>query len=101
MIWAVIWYYLLAVFTAADIITTKLIIILGGHEWNPYMARVLDHFFEIKIVFLLVMIVLIVCAEIVLSKLGHGDGGWAPAASAACATFGCVLSNIIQIAMAI
>jgi hypothetical protein len=92
MIWAVIWYYLLAVFTAADIITTKIALSVGMHEVNPFMAPLVDHIIEVKILFMLGMIV----AVIIVEKTEKGSG-WLPVAGSACVTCAAVTSNIIQI----
>ena len=93
MIWAVIWYWLLAVFTAADVITTEYAITKGLHEANPFMAGLIDNIFEVKMGFLLLMIIVVVYVE--RHKEGHG---WIPLAGCACVTFIAVVSNIIQIA---
>lgn len=63
MIWAVIWYWLLAVFTAADIITTKIALSNGGREVNPFMVGLVDHIVEVKFVFLLLVMLMIIWME--------------------------------------
>lgn len=92
MIWSVIWYYLLAVFTAADIITTKMALMLGGREVNPFLINSVDHITEIKIGFMLLVIGIVVITE--HSHKGHG---WIPVAAGTCVTCVAVLSNIITI----
>jgi hypothetical protein len=93
MIWAVIWYYLLAVFTAADVITTKIALANGAKEVNPFMAGLTDHIVEVKFVFLILVIIMVAFMES-RSK----DSSWPPVAGGACVTFVAVVSNIIQIA---
>ena len=92
MIWAVIWYWLLGIFTVADIITTKIALSLGGREVNPFMAPVVEHIVAVKFLFLLGMIVAIFLVE----RSSKGDG-WLPAAGSACVTFAAVVSNIITL----
>lgn len=93
MIWAVIWYWLLAVFTAADIITTKIALAVGMHEKSPTMSLVIGNLIEIKFAFLFLAIVLIVLTE--RTKEGCG---WLPPAAGAIVTFSAVLWNITQLA---
>jgi hypothetical protein len=90
MIWAAIWYWLLVIFTAADIITTKIWLSHGAMEANPFMAPVIDHIIPIKIGFLLIMAVVVISVE--RSSKGYG---WLPVASASAVTFIAVLNNII------
>ena len=92
MIWSLIWYWLLTIFSAADVITTSMGISHGAHEVNPIMALVLDHIIEVKIMFLL-----IVAATIIVTERTHKGDGWVPVAGASCMTFAAVISNILQI----
>jgi hypothetical protein len=55
MIWSFIWYWLLTIFSAADVITTHIGISHGAHEINPIMSLVLNNIIEVKILFLLVV----------------------------------------------
>ncbi len=91
MIWSVIWYWLLAVFTLADIITTRICIALGGHEANPFMAGYVDQIVEVKIGYLCLMAVIMAGSERM-----HKGSGWLPVAGGSCITFTAVLSNILQ-----
>jgi hypothetical protein len=92
MIWSVIWYYLLALFTAADVITTKIALQIGLHEANPFMMGLTNHIVEVKFVFLILVIVMVTFME---SR--SEDSSWPPVAGGACVTFIAVVSNIIQI----
>ena len=92
MIWSVIWYYLLAVFTAADIITTKLALMLGGREINPFLVNSVEYITEIKLLFLFVVIGIVVVTE--RTHKGHG---WIPVAAGTCVTCVAVLSNIVTL----
>ncbi len=92
MIWAVIWYWLLAVFTAADIITTKIALMNGGKEVNPFMAGLTDHIVEVKFAFLILVMIMVVCME---SR--KENTAWVPVAGGATVTFIAVISNIIQL----
>lgn len=92
MIWVVIWYYLLAVFTAADIITTKIALALGGREVNPFLINSVEHITEIKIAFMVLVIGIVIVTE--RSHKGHG---WIPVAAGTCVTCVAVLSNIVTL----
>ena len=96
MIWSVIWYYLLAIFTAADIITTKIALAIGMHEKSPTMSLMIDHLVELKFAFLLLTIGVILLTE----KTKEGDG-WTIPASGAMVTFAAVTWNISQLFPAI
>lgn len=89
MIWAVIWYAVLAALTAADTITTKIALMNGYQEINPFLAPFTDHLFEIKVAFMLITIVLTVWAE----RSVKGSG-WVVPATGACITLTPVISNI-------
>ncbi len=91
MIWSVIWYWLLALFTISDIITTRICLALGGHEANPFMAGFVDNIVEVKLAYLCLMALVMVGAE----RMKEGSG-WIPVAGGSCITFTAVLSNIIQ-----
>lgn len=93
MIWAVIWYGLLAVMTTADILTTKIALAMGMHEINPFLAPVVQHIVLIKFAFLLVTIGIILWME----KTKKGSGWLAPAGGT-CVTFVAVVSNITVLA---
>lgn len=93
MIWSVIWYWLLAVFTAADIITTKIGLALGAHEANPILAPVVDHLVEVKFAALIICIVLAYQVE-----KSHPEKSWIPIAAGACMTFTAVIWNITRLA---
>jgi hypothetical protein len=96
MIWSIIWYYLLALFTTADVITTRIAIALGAHEANPVLNPVVDNLTVIKLSFLLVAIAIIYFTE------KHSEGnGWLPAAGGTMVTFTAVVSNIVWIASAL
>lgn len=96
MIWAFIWYYLLGLFTAADIITTKIALASGMfHEANPMMAPVVEYIIEIKIVFLVMIMGVMLVAE---SK--ENGSGWLIPAGSACMTFIAVIWNIFQLGFA-
>lgn len=90
MIWAAIWYWLLVIFTAADIITTKIWLAHGAVEANPFLAPVIDHIIPIKIGFLLIMAAVVVSVE----RSSKGCG-WLPVASASAVTFVAVVNNLI------
>ena len=92
MIWSVIWYYILAAFTAADIITTKMALMLGGREVNPFLINSVDHITEIKIGFMLLVIGIVIVTE-----RSHKGSGWIPVAAGTIVTFAAVLSNIITL----
>lgn len=90
MIWAVIWFWILAVFTAADVVTTKLWLARGATEANPVLAPVIEYLVPIKIAFLVVVAVVIITVE----RESRGDG-WVPPAAASAITFVAVLNNVI------
>jgi hypothetical protein len=93
MIWAAIWYWLLAVFTAADVVTTERAIALGAHEINPVMAPIVDNLILVKMAFLLVAAAIIIYTE------GTWKGsGWKPACAGACVAFVPVVSNLLWFA---
>lgn len=109
-IWSVFWLYLLILFSAADIITTRICTDSGFAELNPFLAGCLDRLLEIKVVFIVSMIILTYCAEKIYSSKWFSfketnDGriaeslfrnsGWCIPASASCMTFGCVLNNLL------
>lgn len=93
MIWAVIWYWLLGVFTAADIITTRIALAVGFHEANPFMAPFVGNMVEMKLLFLLLTIGITYATE----RNAKGDG-WMIPASGCCVTSGAVISNIMHLA---
>jgi len=93
MIWTVIWYWLLSAVTAADIITTRIGISRGAREINPFLAPVLDHLIELKIMALVACIVLAYFIE-----KSHPGESWVPVAAGTCLTFGAVVSNILHLA---
>jgi hypothetical protein len=90
MIWAAIWYWLLVIFTAADVVTTKVWLASGGIEANPFLAPVIEHLIPIKILFLIVMAAIVISVE----RTSRGDG-WIPLASASVVTLVAVLNNIL------
>jgi hypothetical protein len=90
MIWAVIWYWLLAVFTGADVITTTVAISRGAHEVNPFLAPVIEYLVPIKLAFLLGVIGLVAWIE--RDNPGHG---WLVPAGASCVTVTAVVSNLL------
>jgi hypothetical protein len=92
MIWSVIWFWLLGIFTTADIITTKVALSLGFREYNPFMAPVIDFIVPIKIGVLLFMIWVVWSVE--RTHKGHG---WIPVSGAACVTFAAVVWNVGKI----
>lgn len=96
MIWSVIWYWLLGIFTAADIITTKIALSIGMHEKSPTMSLMIDHLVELKFAFLLLTIGIIVLTE--RTKEG---AGWTIPAAGAMVTFMAVTWNITQLAPAL
>ena len=89
--WSIIWYWLLAIFTFSDIVTTKILLAFGAHEGNPVMAALMDYLVEIKLGYLILMIGVILVVE-----RHHRGNGWVPAALGACITFAAVISNILQ-----
>lgn len=92
MIWSVIWFWLLGIFTAADIITTKIALAIGMHEKSPTMSLMIDHLVELKFAFLLLTIVVIILTE----KTKEG-AGWVIPASGTMVTFTAVVWNITQL----
>lgn len=92
MIWSFIWYWLLTIFSAADIITTRVAISRGAHEVNPIMAIFLGNIIEVKILFLLLVAGIIIWTE----RTNRGEG-WVPVAGASCFTFIVAISNLFQI----
>ena len=93
MIWSVIWYWLLGIFTAADIITTKIALSYNGlYEGNPLMAPFTDHIIEMKILVLLFSIAAIWLME----KISKGDG-WVPVSLGTTFTSVVVVSNIAKV----
>lgn len=92
MIWAIIWYWILGIFTVSDIITTTTAIQAGAHEVNPVMVALMDHLVAVKFAYLLAMIGVIVWME----KRYKGSG-WTAPAGAACITSMAVISNVIQL----
>jgi len=92
MIWSVIWFWLLGIFTTADIITTKIALALGMQEKSPTMSLMIDHLVELKFTFLIVTIVIIILTE--RTKEG---AGWTIPASGAVVTFIAVVWNITQL----
>jgi hypothetical protein len=95
MIWSAVWYYLLALFSIADVITTKIAIATGHfEEVNPLMVPNVGNILEIKIIGLIV-IALIVC----ISEYYRKDSGWFSLAIGSCAMFNVVLTNILKLAM--
>jgi len=93
MIWSVIWYWLLLIFTAADIITTKIALSIGKpfYETNHLILPIVDHIVELKIL----VVVVVVSLAILYEKLYEGKG-WVPLAIGSCFTFVIVLSNILK-----
>jgi hypothetical protein len=96
MIWAVIWYWIFLVFTAADIITTKIALSIGKpyYESNLLISPIIEHMVELKIL----VVVVVVSLAILYEKLYKGDG-WVPLAMGSCFTFKIVLSNILILAL--
>ena len=92
MIWSLIWFWLLGIFTTADVITTKVALSLGFHEGNPFMAPLIDHIVPVKIALLVVMIGVIVWIE-----RTHKGQGWVAPAGCACVTFAAVVWNVGKI----
>src|SRR5512133_2572476 len=93
MIWNIIWYWLFAFFTIADVITTQIGLKVGLREANPIMAPFLDHIVAMKAIILLYGIVVIILYERVA---GEGNG-WVPVSMGAFVTFAVVVSNLYQI----
>ena len=92
MIWSVIWYWLLGIFTAADIITTKIALSIGMHEKSPTMSLMIDHLVELKFAFLLLTI-----GMIVLTERTKEGAGWTIPAAGTMVTFTAVVWNITQL----
>ena len=92
MIWSIIWYYLFALFTAADVITTQVALSMGMREVNPFMAAHIDYIIPIKIAVLLLMAGFIIHIE-----RSHNGQGWLVPSGAACVTFAAVVWNVGQI----
>lgn len=93
MIWSVIWYWLLGIFTAADIITTKIALSYDGlYEGNPLMAPFTDHIIEMKIIVLIISII----AILIMERISKGDG-WVPVSLGTTFTSMIVVSNIAKV----
>jgi len=92
MIWAVMWYWLLIIFTAADVITSVVCASRGFNEANPLMSPFFDNIIEMKIIAL----ALAALGVIVYEKMYRGNG-WFPLALGTCATFTAVLNNILLV----
>lgn len=90
MIWIGIWTYLLALFSAADAITTTEAISHGAREFNPFIVPVVDHIFLVKYGFVIVAI----CMALWTEHKYRGDG-WTIPASATCVTVLPVVSNVM------
>ena len=95
MIWSAIWYYLLALFSIADVITTKITLATGRfEEVNPLMTPIVGDLLEIKITGLIVIALLVY-----ISERSRKDSGWFALAIGSCVTFITVMSNIRQLVM--
>ena len=92
MIWSLIWFWLLGIFTTADVITTKVALSMGFREGNPLMAPLVEHIVLVKIAFLLATI-----AVIALIERTHKGQGWIAPSGAACVTFAAVVWNVGKI----
>jgi hypothetical protein len=90
MIWAVLWFWLFADLTGADIITTTVAISLGAHEANPFLAPMIDYLIPIKFAGMLACIGIAVMTE----RIQKGSGWMVPAA-ASIVTLAAVVSNLM------
>ena len=86
------WYWILTIFTAADVVTTEMWLSRGYSEANPILAPVIEYLIPIKIAFLAVVAVVIILVE-----RESSGGGWVPPAAASVITFAAVLNNILLV----
>jgi hypothetical protein len=91
MIWSLIWFWLLGIFTTADVITTKVALSMGFYEGNSVLSPSIAYLIPLKIAFLLFVIAVVVWVE--NRREGHG---WIPVSGAACVTFAAVVWNMGQ-----
>jgi hypothetical protein len=94
MIWMIIWYWLLVVFSAADIVITNVALSIGTpyYESNFLIVPIVDHLVELKILVVIVVVAIAIGVEIM-----NEESGWVPISFASCCTFLIVMANFARI----
>ena len=93
MIWSLIWFWLLGIFTTADIVLSRILMTSGFYEGNPLGVALITHSPELIIpIKLSVTIVMVLMVE----RLSKGNG-WVPVSLAASESFAAVVWNVGKI----